>query len=222
MCQGPIVDGKGEALLCEGDCGLWYHRGCASIPPALYKSLSNSADPFICLACTNIYLKLEIVQLKNELACTADIRDKYSALAAEVTSLRQVVDSIVKDAKSSSKAKARPKRSYATAITASTTISQPLAVATTSKPTAAVSQHTGPEKSPASASIIGGESSKSTIKLDGARKIWGSVPTCSAGAVATISKLVPTKLELRIRRKTRNLNGNKVVWWFVVHGVEIE
>ena len=219
VCQGPIVDGKDEALLCEGDCGLWYHRGCASIPPALYKSLSNSADPFICLACTNIYLKQEIVQLKNELACTTDIRDKYSALAAEVTSLRQVVDSLVKDAKSSSKASARPKRSYATAVTASTTVSRP--DATTSKPAAIASQQTGPEKSPASSSNASGESSKSRIKVDGARKIWGTVPTCSAGAVAaTISKLVPTKLQLRIRRKTRNLNGNKVVWWFVVHGVE--
>lgn len=58
----------------------------------------------------------------------------------------------MKDAKSSSKANARPKRSYATAVTASTTVSQPLAVATTSKPTAAASQHTGPEKSPANAS----------------------------------------------------------------------
>ena len=57
--------------------------------------------------------------------------------------------------------------------------------------------------------------------MDGARKIWGTVPTCSAGAIAaTISKLVPTKLQLRIRRKMKMLSNNKAVWWFIVHGEE--
>ena len=65
------------------------------------------------------------------------------------------------------------------------------------------------------------ESSKSKIKVAGARKIWGTVPTCSAGAVtATISKLVPTKLQLGTQRKTKTSSRNKVVWWFVVHGTE--
>ena len=64
VCQGSIVDGKDEALLCEGECGLWFHRGCASVPPTLYKSLSNSDEPFVCLVCTNI-------RLKRESTCTA-------------------------------------------------------------------------------------------------------------------------------------------------------
>ena len=66
-----------------------------------------------------------------------------------------------------------------------------------------------------------GESSKSRIKVAGAGKIWGTVPTYSADAVAaTISKLVPTKLKLRIRCKTKTSSRNQVVWWFVVHGAE--
>ena len=85
VCQGPITDGKDEALLCEGECGLWYHRGCASIPPSLYKSLSNSADRFVCLACTNTHLKQEMTQPKSELAGMFDVREKYLALAAEIT-----------------------------------------------------------------------------------------------------------------------------------------
>ena len=219
VCQGAIVDGKDEALLCEGDCGLWYHRGCASIPPAQYKSLSNSTDPFICLACTNIHLRREITQLKNELAITTDVRDKYLALAAEVTTLRQVVDSLVKDAKSSSKSNVRPnhptKRSYASAVTTASTIP----MLTTSKPTA--NRQSRQQNLLDSSKSASGESNKSRIKVAGARKIWGTVPTCSAGAVAaTISKLVPTKLQLRIRRKTKASIRNKVVWWFVVHGTE--
>ena len=60
VCQGAITDGKVEALLCEGDCGLWYHSGCASVPPSLYRALSNSKDPFICVCCTDTMLKREI------------------------------------------------------------------------------------------------------------------------------------------------------------------
>ena len=44
---------------------------------------------------------------------------------------------------------------------------------------------------------------------------------CSPGAItATISRLVPETLELRIKRKTKQLANNKTIWWFVVHGTE--
>ena len=113
VCQGPIVDGKDEALLCEGECGLWFHRGCASVPPTLYKSLSNSDEPFVCLVCTNLHLKREIVQLKRELSCLTDICDKQSTLIAEVATLRQLVDSLKKEKTSICMP---PKRTYARAV----------------------------------------------------------------------------------------------------------
>ena len=192
-----------------------------SVPPNITGPTSNSNSSFVCLACTNTNLKQEITQLKSELAGMCEVRKKYFALAAEITTLRQVVDTLVKDAKSSSKPNARHsyhKRSYATAVTASTTVSLPGAVA--SKPAASTSQQTGLEKPP-NAKNVSGESKKSRIKVDGARKIWGTVPTCSAGAVAaTISKFVPSKLKLRVRRKTKTLSSNKAMWWFVVHGEE--
>ena len=50
ICQLAIVDGKDEAILCEANCQLWYHRGCASVPPARYKELSTSEEPFACLS----------------------------------------------------------------------------------------------------------------------------------------------------------------------------
>ena len=100
VCQGPVVDGKDEALLCEGECGLWFHRGCASVPPSRYK----------------VWGKKDLV--------------------------------------------------------------------------------------------------------DGARRIWNTMPTCSARAVATtIAKLFPAKLDLQVKRKTKRL-ANKTLWWFVVHGSE--
>lgn len=46
------------------------------------------------------------------------------------------------------------------------------------------------------------------------------MPTCSARAVATtIAKLIPAKLDLQVKRKTKKL-ASKTIWWFVVHGSE--
>ena len=66
------------------------------------------------------------------------------------------------------------------------------------------------------------DQSRPKVKVDGARRIWNTIPTCSAKAVAlTISKLIPTKLDLRVKRKTKSMPNNaKSVWWFVVHGTE--
>ena len=59
--------------------------------------------------------------------------------------------------------------------------------------------------------------------MTGARRVWGTIPTCSAGAIsATIAKLIPQKLELRVKRKFKKLQNNKPLWWFVIHGTENE
>ena len=97
VCQGPVVDGKDEALLCEGECGLWFHRGYASVPPLRYKMLSNSEEPFIRLSCTNLLLKQEIEQLKNELKSLAEVCSRCSTLANEVSSLRRALNTISKE-----------------------------------------------------------------------------------------------------------------------------
>ena len=94
VCQGPVVDGKDEALLCEGKCGYWLHRGCASISPNLYKDLSNSDDPSVCLTCTNTQLKEEIQSLRSELSCLSTVREQVGALLNEVKSLQQAVVSL--------------------------------------------------------------------------------------------------------------------------------
>ena len=87
VCQGPIVDGKDEALLCEGKCGYWLHRGCASVSPTLYEELSTSADPFVCLSCTNFELQREIKLLRSEIDNMNAVRQRLSALEAEVEAL---------------------------------------------------------------------------------------------------------------------------------------
>lgn len=220
VCQGPIVDGKDDALLCEGDCGLWYHRGCASVHPNLYKELSDSSEPFVCLSCTNSHLKREIALLREELQGVAEVRDKCAALVTEVAALRLALNSIVEVPKpqTSRSTVRRPKRTYANAVRAAQFPNSANSIDASSHtvPSAVLQQEqTARNVSPRP------REARPKIKVDGARKIWGTVQSCSAGAiVATISRLIPTKVNIQVRRKTKTLANNKSVWWFVVHGAE--
>ena len=194
----------------------------ASVPPSRYKALSNSEDPFVCVSCTNVQLMKEIALLKNELRGIAEIRDRYATLSNEVSSLKQALDALRKEPTSSlttkpTAASKQSKRSYAKAISTlrpaqSITLSK--SVATNSVPTPAA-DHEAQKAQRAREPRTGPK-----MKVDGARRIWNTMPTCSARAVATtIAKLIPAKLDLQVKRKTKRLAG-KTIRWFVVHGSE--
>ena len=87
VCQEPVA-GKDEALLCEGECGQWFHRGCASVPPCRYTTLSNSEEAFVCLSCSNVLLKQQITELKDELKRSQDMLSKIAILEAEMIVVR--------------------------------------------------------------------------------------------------------------------------------------
>ena len=100
VCQGPVVDGKDEALQCEGECGLWLHRGCASVPPSRYKFLSTSDEPFVCLCCSNIQLRKELTHLRSELRDALELytngphRQQISDLTGTVAALKMEVSQL--------------------------------------------------------------------------------------------------------------------------------
>ena len=50
------------SFACEGECGLWLHRGCASIPSSRYESLSTIVTSPLCVSacCSNFQLKKDI------------------------------------------------------------------------------------------------------------------------------------------------------------------
>ena len=96
VCRLPIVDGKDEAILCEGRCQQWYHRGCASLPPDRYKELSSTDAPFCCLTCTCLAFKEEmsalsstVTSLREELQAANTMRESISALKCEVSTLKK-------------------------------------------------------------------------------------------------------------------------------------
>ena len=88
VCDQTIVDGKEQALFCDGVCKQWFHRYCAGVPLSWFKTLSTSSTPFQCYSCCQV----EHVKSVENLAA------KISELQLEVGQLKNVVG----DLKSSS------------------------------------------------------------------------------------------------------------------------
>ena len=217
VCQGPVVDGKDEALLCEGKCGLWFHRGCASVPPCLYKELSNSEESFFCLTCANLRLKQEVILLKNELKEMAEIRDRCSALATEVLSLRQALESLKETVKlsSSKPSEQQPRRTYARAVR----IRQPpISKPATSDGKPALNKSSNRDR--ISRDVKPGEVRQERVTVPGVRRVWGTFKSTPTGAVAAaLKKLTTLGEQLRVKRKFREGTRNDR-WWFLLYGEE--
>ena len=169
VCQGPVTDGKDEALLCEGQCGQWLHRGCASIPPSRYLELSTSSEPFICLSCSNLLLKQQIANLMGELKGAQELRNKVSILEAEVSALRTVVDKLPPSIRSTTARRQRP----ATGSYAAAAAVRPSQNRNSTQPSL-----DRPASNPPPQPNQTGES-RPKVKVDGARRVWGTMKTCS-------------------------------------------
>ena len=61
------------------------------------------------------------------------------------------------------------------------------------------------------------------VRVSGVRRIWGTVKSCSSGAVKnTVSNLVspeavPQIGNMVVKRKYKRLPGNKIRWWFLIY-----
>ena len=77
-----VVDGKEQALLCEGLCKRWYHRHCAGVSVVHFEALSSSSDPFYFAGCFQTCCNEELANLKNTI----------SILRGEVTLLREALE----------------------------------------------------------------------------------------------------------------------------------
>ena len=104
----------------EANCQLLYHRGCASIPPARYRELSTSDEPFVCLSCTVLDQRCEIAELhstvtalREELHKVTNMQEsKMTAISAEVTKLKQALS----DRKQSERLRPSSRRTPATRV----------------------------------------------------------------------------------------------------------
>ena len=53
VCDQNIVDGKDQALFCDGNCQRWFHRYCAKVTVNHFETLSSTSQPFHCIGCFN-------------------------------------------------------------------------------------------------------------------------------------------------------------------------
>lgn len=158
----------------------------------------------------------------------AGTRESCAKLASEVSSLRQVISSLSARLSTATRPKNNHEPTYAGAVrslvpqcpnrrgSSDSASIRPLS----SKPNDGVQKSSVTQR--ASDSRPSKSKARERVKVEGARRIWNTVPTCTTRAIAaTISKLAgPTKLELRFKRKTKKARNNKTLWWFVVHGNE--
>ena len=74
LCCRAIVEGKDEALFCEGEqsCNRWMHRYCAGVSVehyyTVYESLDQSPLPFNCSLCVQRKQAAQIDELKSTIA----------------------------------------------------------------------------------------------------------------------------------------------------------
>ena len=84
LCSKRIVEGKEDALQCEGGCGLWFHHYCAGVSISHFKELSNSSEPFVCYAC---YQRSQLAIMKQLRSEVAHLKGKINKLAEQLAKL---------------------------------------------------------------------------------------------------------------------------------------
>jgi len=84
VCDDKIVDGKDEALFCEGRCQLWMHRYCAGVSRSQFKSLGTSTEmSYECATCFRESMAKRVQTLE----------DRVATILTEVSELQSVVKS---------------------------------------------------------------------------------------------------------------------------------
>ena len=79
FCDASIVDGKEDALLCEGPCSKWFHHYSVGVPLSHFKDLVNSSKPFTCPACFHVVNQAVVCQLQADVASL--IKDMVEVLS---------------------------------------------------------------------------------------------------------------------------------------------
>ena len=59
------MEGKDEALYCEGICQRWLHKYCAGVTSAQYAAMSSTPYPFLCVGCFHTKQTDELTKLKS-------------------------------------------------------------------------------------------------------------------------------------------------------------
>ena len=89
MCEQNIVDGKDQALFCEGVCQRWLHRYCAGVSVPHFESVSASSEPFYCIGCFQATHSAELTSLKETISSMqteiAELKENLKVMSTKCT-----------------------------------------------------------------------------------------------------------------------------------------
>ena len=199
--------------MCEGEiCGnKWMHRYCAGVPTTHYKVLEKSPSPFYCYLCTQ----------QKQAAVIEEMRGTIASLTTEVVELRATLES-----------------QKATNFTQTTNLedgsrtngrSWSEVVRRGNRPNARNSrrpprrsQANGNHQASSNNSRNNQNQSKKPpsnwIRVDRARKIWGTLKSCTVASVKSAISRVCKNDTVNVKRKLKT--GAQTRWWYVLHDSE--
>lgn len=242
VCDQCIVDGKDQALLCEGRCKGWFHRYCAGVSLPHFERLASSDTPFKCVQCFQESYAEELSGLKHTVA---QLRD-------EITHLRSALES-------SDCTQSREDGGPSTVGSCRVGMGrggmgrgdrggmhrggnggggrggrggfrgrEDGRGRDYQKRDHGMSVHQGGRGGSAAGNVCGTSSMPShqstqreRVLITGAKKVWGTLQSTTSSAVTNaISRLVSESLasRLTVKRKYKTNFDGSVTWWFVIRG----
>ena len=230
VCLGEIINGKHEAIFCDGQCKKWYHRGCASMSQELLASPGD--NPFYCLLCSQALFKQQVSQLLAEIDCLKAELKVVPVMQASIETLKkEVADLRGRLSTAKDRDCCPPTRSYAKAAASKVSHlkhhSNPKPVKTLNT-AASTSNVQTQERSPVAMQATNSAdhcikaSSEAKTKVLGARRVWGTMRSATTYAVtSTLKKLTSVGNKLSVKRKSRpGNNSGKSAYWFVIKSSE--
>jgi len=125
VCAAAIMEGKEDALQCDGACQMRFHCYCVGMSQSQLKHLASTSKPFMCPFCSHdvhqavvCELQSEITALKNKVKALSEAKQ---ALCNEVRLLTATVamldtHSEPEEARTASTGAAKPTHTWATVV----------------------------------------------------------------------------------------------------------
>ena len=223
LCAGTFGTSE-EKLQCEGTCGNYMHRYSAGLTRNHFRELSTNSSPFVCLVCTQHLhkatvnglhevvdkLKAELVEVRELLAtksaldteCACTCKEAISNIQGDMQQLQSVVDSQTS--------------SYAEIVKRVDNSKQ-------QQQSSRMKHRSGHNTKQDSAGLPHPLKRSGKIKVEGSRKVWGTMRSTTAPAIINAIRFVSvvdvSKLIIRRKYKT-SPTKRQTKWWFVIRGEE--
>ena len=237
VCEQDILDGKDQALFCEGLCQRWFHRYCAGVSVLHFDVLSSSSEPFHCASCFQKYCTTEMANLTKTIYqqfAVSELRETLVGISSPATNLNHQHSSFADDRCA--------QRSVLSGVCGDEGRSGQVRGVRGGR----VGGRKGRWEKRNEVGILGemveevisgngsggagvedtsSDSQKKRpaekVRVQGARRVWGTLKlTTPSSLKSAIFKFCPAN-SIQIKRKTVCDKGGQVKrWWFVVHAPE--